>query len=57
VSAALKLALVVVGAALYWRAARGVAGVEVTHVHRANLCGAAVLCAGVLTLGLNVLGV
>jgi membrane-bound metal-dependent hydrolase YbcI (DUF457 family) len=56
VSAALELALVIVGSVLYWRAARGVAGGDVTQVRRANLCGAAVLLAGVLTLGLNVLG-
>jgi membrane-bound metal-dependent hydrolase YbcI (DUF457 family) len=56
VSAALELALVMLGAAVYWRAAVDVSGAEVTSVRRANLCGASVLCAGVLTLGLNLLG-
>jgi hypothetical protein len=55
-SAALELVLVVVGALLYWRAARHVAGESGAMVRRANLCGAAVLGAGVLILGLNQAG-
>jgi hypothetical protein len=55
-SAALELALVVSGAVLYWRAARHVAGRDAALGRRANLCGAAVLVAGVVTLGLNLLG-
>jgi hypothetical protein len=55
-SASIELVLVVLGAALYWRAARRAAGSESRCVRRANLCGAAVLLAGVLTLGLNLAG-
>jgi hypothetical protein len=55
-AALLELALVVWGAAAYWRAARAVAGTQSRLTARANLCGAAVLAAGVLTLGLNLLG-
>ena len=55
-SAALELALVLVGSWLYWRAARRVAGADVPTTRRANLCGIAVLAAGVLTLALNLLG-
>jgi membrane-bound metal-dependent hydrolase YbcI (DUF457 family) len=54
-AAALELAFVIVGGALYWRAARSVATTPQLS-RRANLCGAAVLVAGVLTLGLNVIG-
>jgi membrane-bound metal-dependent hydrolase YbcI (DUF457 family) len=54
-AATLELAVVVVGGALYWRTARGVAGTPQQR-RRANLCGAAVLVAGMLTLGLNVSG-
>lgn len=56
-SAVLELALVVVGALLYARAARRVAGHDPAMVRRARLCSASVLGAGVLTLALNVLGV
>jgi len=55
-SALLELALVVGGAAAYWRAARAVAGSDSRFSARANLCGAAILVAGILTLGLNLLG-
>ncbi len=55
-SAALELALVVGGGALYWQAARRVAGRDGPLVTRANLCGALVIAAGILTLGLNVAG-
>ncbi len=55
-SAVLELALVAVGAALYWRAARDVAGNDARDVRRANLCGGLVLAAGVVTLGLNLVG-
>lgn len=56
-SAVLELAIVVVGSWMYWQAARRVAGADVTFARRANLCGSAVLVAGVLTLGLNLLGI
>ncbi len=56
VTAALELAIVVVGAALYWRAARRTARADGALLRRANVCGAGVLAAGVLTLALNVLG-
>ena len=56
VSAALELGIVLVGALMYWRAARALAGNDRSIHRRANLCGAAVLAAGVLTLVLNVLG-
>jgi hypothetical protein len=52
-SAALELAIVVAGGVLYLRAARAVAGDDRTQARRAARCGAAVLVAGVLTLGLN----
>jgi hypothetical protein len=55
-AAALELALVLLGALLYWRAARGVAGADRAQIRRAHLCGASVLVSGVLTLALNVLG-
>lgn len=54
-AALLELALVVIGAALYWRAARRL-GATAGRTGRANLCGALVLVAGLLTLLLNVLG-
>jgi membrane-bound metal-dependent hydrolase YbcI (DUF457 family) len=56
VAAALELAIVVVGATMYWRAARKVAGTDPALGRRANVCGAGALVAGVLTLGLNVMG-
>lgn len=56
VAAVLELAISVTGAALYWRAARGVARTDRALRGRANVCGAGVLAAGVLTLALNVLG-
>jgi len=55
-SAAVELALVAVGAVTYWRAARQVAGHDRALEGRANLCGALVLAAGLLTLALNVAG-
>jgi hypothetical protein len=55
-SALLELALVVGGAALYWQAAREVAASDAAMVRRAHLCGASVLVAGLLTLGLNLMG-
>jgi hypothetical protein len=55
-AAALELALVLIGAFVYGRAALRVAGTDAKAVRRARLCGSAVLVAGVLTLGLNVLG-
>jgi hypothetical protein len=51
-----ELGLVVGGAGLYWRAARGVAQADKALTKRADLCGAAVLASGLLTLGLNVAG-
>ncbi len=56
VSAALELLIVAAGAALYWRAARRVAGPDPALRRRANVCGAGALAAGVLTLALNVMG-
>lgn len=55
-AAALELAIVVLGGALYWRAARSVADTDATQTRRAVRCGAAVLVVGVLTLGLNFAG-
>ena len=57
-SALLELALVATGAALYWRAASRAAATSADPAvrRRARLCGASVLAAGVLTLGLNVIG-
>jgi hypothetical protein len=55
-SAALELALVLVGAVAYWRAARAVAGDDAAMQRRARLCGGLVLGSGLLTLGLNVAG-
>lgn len=55
-SAALELGLVLLGAALYWRAARKVAGSDASMIRRAHLCAASVLLAGLLTLGLGVAG-
>ena len=55
-SALVELAFVVVGAALYWRAARRAAGPREDTHRRANRCGFLALAAGLLTLGLNVLG-
>ena len=55
-SAAVELALAVAGAILYWRAARRAAGSRDDLQRRANVCGASALAAGLLTLGLNVLG-
>ena len=55
-SALLELAIVVTGAVLYWSAAKGVAGENPAMLRRANVSGALVLVAGLLTLTLNVLG-
>ena len=51
-----ELALVVLGAVLYGRAARVVAGTDAAQARRATRCGAAVLVSGLLTLGLNLAG-
>jgi len=56
VSAILELALVIAGAALYWRAAIDVARTDPPRMRRAHVCGAGALIAGIATLGLNVLG-
>ena len=55
-SAALEFAIVAAGSLLYWRAARQIAGADAKLMRRANLCGISVLAAGVLTLGINLLG-
>ncbi len=55
-SAALELVLVVTGAILYWRAAQRIARGDAAMTRRANVCGVSVLVVGLLTLGLNVLG-
>jgi membrane-bound metal-dependent hydrolase YbcI (DUF457 family) len=55
-SALIELAIVAIGGALYWRAARSIAGSDPTHARRATRCGVAVLVAGALTLGLNLAG-
>ena len=55
-SAALEAVLVIIGAALYWHAARRVATRDASALRRANLCGLLVLFAGIATLALNVLG-
>jgi hypothetical protein len=55
-SAAVELAFVIGGAVLYWNAARRAAGASPALRRRANICGATALAAGLLTLGLNVLG-
>jgi hypothetical protein len=55
-SAVVELALVVWGGAVYWRAARQVAGDNASLVRRSNLCGVLAIGAGIVTLGLNVLG-
>jgi len=57
VSAALELALVLLGAVVYWRAARGVAGTDPKVQRRARRCGVSVLAAGALTLALNLAGI
>jgi len=56
VSAALELLIVVVGAAMYWRAASAVAGEDAAVKRRAHICGAGVLAAALLTLTMNLLG-
>jgi hypothetical protein len=55
-SAALELGVVLMGAALYWRAASNVAQGDASMLRRAHLCGGLVLCCGLLTLGLNFAG-
>jgi len=55
-SATLELAIVLAGAALYWRAAMTVAAGDCAMTRRARVCAASVLSAGLLTLGLNVAG-
>ncbi|HEY2517803.1 MAG TPA: hypothetical protein VGI39_43335 [Polyangiaceae bacterium] len=55
-TAGIELLFVLVGAAAYWRAARGVSGQDAVAQRRATICGSAVLAAGVATLALNVLG-
>jgi hypothetical protein len=56
-SGVVELAFVVVGAVMYWRAARRVAGADSALGRRAHRCGAAVLIAGLLTLALNLAGI
>jgi membrane-bound metal-dependent hydrolase YbcI (DUF457 family) len=55
-AAALELVLLLVGAALYWRAARRVAGNDAAMIRRARTSGLALVVAGLLTLGLNLYG-
>lgn len=55
-SAVLELLVVGVGAAMYWRKASEVAGEDAAMKRRARLCGESVLATGLLTLGLNLLG-
>jgi hypothetical protein len=55
-SALLELVLVVAGSVLYWQAARRTASGRGDLHRRANVCGVMALTAGLLTLGLNVLG-
>lgn len=55
-SALLELAIVVTGATMYWAAARRAARQDPARMPRANLCGALVVVAGILTLGLNLIG-
>jgi len=57
VAATLELALVIAGTALYWRAARAVAGAVPETRRRANLCGAGVLGSCLLSWVLSLLGV
>jgi hypothetical protein len=52
-SAVLELAIVVVGAWLYWRAARDIAGSE---QRRANVTSIVLLASGVVVLALSVAG-
>lgn len=56
-SAALELTLVAVGAALYWRTARRVAGSDAKMLGRARTSAGAILIAGVVTLALNFVGI
>ena len=53
VSLALELALVSVGAALYWRAALRASRAKDARLGRAHLAGAVALGSGLLTLALN----
>lgn len=55
-SAALELVLVIGGAAMYWRAAAALAPNDAAVRRKANLCGAGVLGACLLTLVLNLAG-
>jgi hypothetical protein len=55
-SALLELAIVAVGAAMYWRAATRLAPGDDAVRRRANLCGAGVLAGCLLTLALSFLG-
>lgn len=55
-SALLELAIVAVGAWMYWNAALEVAGGDPAMVRRARVCGVAVLASGLITLALNVAG-
>lgn len=54
VSAALELAIVLVGTYLYWRAAQHAAGTS--GARRANVLGAAMLASGLLVLAMSVAG-
>jgi hypothetical protein len=55
-SAALELAIVLVGGVLYARSALRVAGEDKAAARRARLCGALVLATGLVVLALNVFG-
>lgn len=55
-SAALELALVAIGGAMYARAARRVAGADPALRARATLCGGLALGSGALVLALNLAG-
>jgi hypothetical protein len=52
----LELLLVVAGAWLYWRAAVAVSRASGRATGRANLAGAVLLVSGIITLGLNAIG-
>jgi membrane-bound metal-dependent hydrolase YbcI (DUF457 family) len=56
VAAAIELALVLVGALLYWRAARRIADRNSIYLKRANWSGTVVLVSGLVTLLINRLG-
>jgi hypothetical protein len=55
-SASLEAALVLLGAAMYWRAATQLAPGDDAVKRRANVCGAGILAVCLLTLALNLVG-